>query len=112
MHLKTVTVFMVATALSGCVTKPAVTANLMVAKSAEQVKKCIYVSSFKMNFATDGVPMNQASKKEQYDSNMGFRDAVAAGANTIYRVEPAPAPLVKVNAYRCQISDLATPAPI
>lgn len=91
--------------VGGCVTEQ-IKANFMVAKTPEQVSKCDFISTFKMNFGTDGISQSLAPRSERSKSGSDFKKAVAAGANTIYRVEPAPAPLVKVNAYRCKVADL------
>jgi hypothetical protein len=94
--------------LNGCATEQ-IKANFLVAKSPEQLTKCDYISTFNMNFSADGVSQSLATSSERQKSALDFKKAVAAGANTIYRVEPAPAPLVKVNAYRCKVADLTAP---
>jgi hypothetical protein len=94
--------------VSGCATEQ-IKANFMVAKSPEQLTKCDYISTFKMNFGTDGISQSLAPSSERRASALNFKKAVAAGANTIYRVEPAPAPLVRVNSYRCKVADLTAP---
>jgi hypothetical protein len=88
-------------ALSGCTTLPEVQANFTVAKAPESVTNCNYIGAFKTHFESDGVPETLASAEERKQSISAMRMVRAYGANTILRVEPAPAPLVKVNAYRC-----------
>lgn len=108
--MKIVFLMFAALALSGCVTTKEIKANMIVVKNPDQLKKCDYIGTFKMNFASDGVSKTLASKSEQRKSAVDFSKVVAAGANTIYRIETAPAPLVTVNAYRCSIKELmATP---
>jgi hypothetical protein len=60
-----------------------------------------------MNFQQDGIDESLAPYKERRRSNKAFRRVAGKGANTILRVEPEPAPLVKVNAYYCAPGELA-----
>jgi hypothetical protein len=102
-------VVLAAIALCSCSSGPdEITANLKVAKSEAQVSRCEYVGSFKMNFQDDGLDESLATYKERMRSSKGFRRAVIKGANTIVRMDPNPAPLVKVNAYDCAPGDLAS----
>ena len=88
-------------ALSGCATPTEVQANFTLAKLPENVANCNYIGSFKANFESDGVPETLASAEERKQSTIQMRTVRDNGANTILRADPAPAPLVKVNAYRC-----------
>jgi hypothetical protein len=97
-----------AVALSSCATAPPeVTANLKVATNEAQVSRCDYVGTFKMNFKQDGIDQSLAPYKERMRSNKAFRRAIGKGANVILRVQPDPAPLVRVKAYRCEPGELA-----
>jgi len=93
--------------LIGCATQPAIKANFAMAQKPEQLKTCDYIGSFALHFDSDGVPESLASNAERRQSNRDMRKVVAAGANTLFRVETAPAPLAKVNAYRCPFRVLA-----
>jgi len=93
--------------LAACRTLPEVKASLVVLSDPQMLSHCDYVGTFKMHFASDGAPLSMAAYSEQVASNLGFRKVVAAGANAIYRVDKAPAPLVTVDAYRCPLSELA-----
>jgi hypothetical protein len=99
---------LVAVSFWSCTTEPeAATANLKVATDEAQVSRCDYVGSFKMNFRQDGIDESLAPYKERMRSNKAFRRAASKGANVILRVEPDPAPLVKVKAYHCAPGELA-----
>lgn len=60
-----------------------------------------------MNFKQDGIDQSLAPYKERMRSNKAFRRAIGKGANVILRVQPDPAPLVRVKAYRCEPGELA-----
>jgi hypothetical protein len=94
-------IFAAMMALSGCTTLSEVQANFMLANSPERVANCDYIGAFKTHFDSDGVPETLASTAERTQSTLDMRIVRDHGANTILRVEPAPGPLVQVNAYRC-----------
>ena len=93
-------------ALGACATTEPVRGHFVVATSPDQYQRCEYVTTFKMNFHGDGVPVSQASAHDQRESANGLRTAVLGGANLLYRVDRQPAALVAVNAYRCPIREL------
>lgn len=89
----------------GCATTT-VKANFVVARRPESLVHCDFIGTFKMHFDSDKISQYLAPAAARRRSVRDFQKVVAAGANTIFRVDPAPAPLVKVNAYRCNINDL------
>jgi hypothetical protein len=92
--------------MTGCV--ETIKANMMLLHDEGLVQKCEFVSTFKMHFDTDGTPQ-PTSPFARANSADGFAYAVAHGANAIVRREPSPAPLVKVDSYRCPLSLLSQP---
>jgi hypothetical protein len=87
-------------AVAGCV--ETIKANMMLLHDESLVQKCEFVSTFKMHFDSDGTPQ-PTSPFARASSADGFAYAVAHGANAIIRREPSPAPLVRVDSYRCPL---------
>ena len=81
-------------------------ANMMLIHDESLLKQCEYVNTFKMHFDSDGTPKPTSPFANSTSAN-GFAKAVAHGANAIIRRETAPAPLVKVDSYRCPLSLLS-----
>ena len=102
--MKALTLCIVCLVAAGCV--ETIKANMMLIHDESLLKQCEYVNTFKMHFDSDGTPQPKSPFATSNSAN-GFANAVAHGANAIIRRDSAPAPLVKVDSYRCPLSFLS-----
>jgi hypothetical protein len=100
-HMKSLVFCVVCLVVAGCT--EIIKANMMLIHDESLLKQCDYVNTFKMHFDSDGTPQPKSPFANSNSAN-GFASAVAHGANAIIRRETAPAPLVRVDSYRCPLS--------